>query len=128
MTEEIAILESRKKELTDDSTRLTKVISQLQADIKGEEELRRFYHRYLAVSGLMEHLATWNQIFFVRCTNPVFKITGAFNANSGNARFWTDKPPAMCPQCGYRNLAFDEDAYQALGSPVGLPGRICLGE
>ena len=128
VTGEIANLESTKKELTDNSIRLTNLISQLQADIKGEEELRRFYYRYVAVSGLMEHLAHWNQIFFVRCTNPAFMITGAFDANSGNACFWTDKPPSMCPQCGYRNLVFDENVYQAIGWPVGAPGKLQLGE
>jgi hypothetical protein len=76
----------------------------------------------------MEHLASWNQVFFVRCTNPAFVITGAFDANSGNAQFWTDKPPSICPQCGYRQLAYDERVYQALGRPVGFPGKLYLGE
>ncbi len=128
VTADISSLESQKKGLADESNRLTNTISQLQADIKGEEELRRFYHRYMSVSGLMEHLASWNLVFFVRCTHPVFMITGAFDANSGNARFWTDKPPVMCPQCGYRNLVYDEKVYQSLGWPVGFPGKLSLGE
>jgi len=128
VTDEIAGLESRKKVLTDDSVHLRNVLSQLQADIEGEEELRRFYYRYVGVSILMEHLAGWNEIFFVRCTNPAFVITGAFDANSGNAQFWTDKPPSMCPQCGYRHLVYDEKVYHALHWPVGLPGKLKLGE
>ncbi len=128
VTDEIAGLESQKETLKGESVHLRNVLSQLQADIRGEEQLRRFYYRYVAVSGLMEHLAGWNQIFFVRCTNPAFVITGAFDANSGNAQFWTDKPPSMCPQCGYRQLAYDERIYQTLGRPVGFPGKLKLGE
>jgi len=128
VTAEISSLESQKKVVADESTRLTNTIAQLQADIKGEEDLRRFYYRYVGVSGLMEHLASWAQVFFVRCTHPAFMITGAFDANSGNARFWTDKPPAMCPQCGYRQLVYDEKVYQSLGWPVGARGKLVLGE
>jgi len=125
---EINGLESQKETLIGESVHFRNVLSQLQTDIKGEEELRRFYYRYVAVSGLMEHLASWNQVFFVCCTNPAFMITGAFDANSGNARFWTDKPPSMCPQCGYRHLVYDERVYHALHWPVGLPGKLNLGE
>jgi len=125
---EINGLESQKETLIGESVHFRNVLSQLQADIKGEQELRRFYYRYVAVSGLMEHLASWNQVFFVCCTNPAFMITGAFDANSGNARFWTDKPPSMCPQCGYRHLVYDERVYHALHWPVGLPGKLNLGE
>jgi len=125
---EIAGLESRKKGLADENTRLENVISQLQADITGEETLRQFYHRYAGVSSLMEHLASWNQVFFVRCNNPVYALTGAFDASSGNAHFWTDKPPAMCPQCGYRHLLYDERIYQALNWSVGIPVKLNLGE
>ncbi|MFC2071447.1 hypothetical protein ACFLUU_01835 [Chloroflexota bacterium] len=128
VTDEIHGLESQKETLKGESVHLKNVLSKLQADIKGEEQLRRFYYRYVAVSGLMEHLAGWNQIFFVRCTNPAFVITGAFDANSGNAQFWTDKPPSMCPQCGYRQLVYDERIYQTLGRPVGFPGKLTLGE
>lgn len=128
VTGEIDSLESKKKGLTDENTRLTNIISQLQADIKGEEMLRRFYYRYVAVSGLIEELASWNEIFFVRCNNPAFKITGFFDAKCDNARFWTDKPPSMCPQCGYRDLVYDESVYRAIGWQVGTSGKLVLGE
>lgn len=125
---EITNLESRKKALVNERIRLTNIISQLQEDIKGEEELRRFYYRYVSVSPLIEQLASWNQVFFVRCTHPVYMLTGVFDSKSGNARFWTDKPPVMCPQCGFRNLAFDEKVYQSINYPVGQPVKLNLGE
>ena len=125
---EIASLESQKEGLASESFHLRNVLSQLQADIAGEENLRRFYRRYVGVSSLMEHLARWNQVFFVRCNNPVYALTGAFNANSGNAHLWTDKPPAMCPQCGHRDLLHDKEIYQALNWPAEIPLKLNLGE
>ncbi len=76
----------------------------------------------------MDSLAGWNQVFFVRCTNPAYVITGAFDAKSGNAHFWTDQTPAMCPQCGYRILNPDEGIYRALNLPAGVPAKLILGE
>ncbi|MDO8715749.1 MAG: hypothetical protein Q7J73_02955, partial [Dehalococcoidales bacterium] len=111
---EITSLESEKVTMAGVSVHLKNVLSQLQADAKVEKELRLFHQRYSAASSLLEHLASWSQIFFLRCTNPAFMITGAFDANSGNARFWTDKPVLMCPQCGYRHIVYDERVYQAL--------------
>ena len=125
---DVANLETRKKSLDQDCRFQTNLILQLQADVDAENELRRFYHRYQGVSVLMEYLAGWNQVFFMRCNNPAFTITGAFDRNSGNANFWTDKPPAMCPQCGYRHLLFDERVYQSLNCPVGAPLKLRLGE
>lgn len=125
---EIKNLESRKKALETERVQLTNKVSQLQEDIRGEEELRRFYNRYVWASPLIEHLATWNQVFFARCLNPFFMMTGAFHTNAGNARFWTDKPPLLCPQCGLRNLAYDERVYQSMGWPVGQPVVIKLGD
>jgi hypothetical protein len=43
-------LESQKETLKGESIHFRNVLSQLQADIKGEEELRRFYYCYVAVS------------------------------------------------------------------------------
>ncbi len=125
---EITSLESEKKTIGGESVHLRNVLSQLQADAKVEKELRLFHQRYSAASSLLEHLASWSQIFFLRCTNPAFMITGAFDANSGNARFWTDKPVLMCPQCGYRHIVYDERVYQALNWPIGLPAKLKLGE
>ncbi len=125
---EIASLESQKKTLAGESGNQRNILSQLQANIAEEENLRRFYRRYVSVSILMDSLASWNQIFFVRCTNPAYVITGAFDAKSGNAHFWTDQTPAMCPQCGYRILNPDEGIYRALNLPAGVPAKLILGE
>jgi chromosome segregation ATPase len=125
---DIADLETRKKNLDQDYRFQNNLVLQLQADVAAGDELRRFQHRYQGLSVLMEYLTGWNQVFFMRCNNPVFTITGAFDRNSGNANFWTDKPPAMCPQCGYRHLLFDERVYQALNCPVGAPLKLRLGE
>ncbi len=76
----------------------------------------------------MEHLATWNQVFFARCVNPGYMMTGALSANSGNSRFWTDKPPGRCPHCGYWPAVFDENVYRSIGWPVGQPVTIKLGD
>jgi len=103
---DVANLETRKKSLDQECRFNTNLILQLHADVDAENELRRFQHRYQGLSILMEYLAGWNQVFFMRCNNPAFTITGAFDRNSGNANFWTDKPPAMCPQCGYRQTIF----------------------
>jgi predicted nucleic acid-binding Zn-ribbon protein len=128
LTVDVANLETRKKSLDQDCRFHTNLIQQLHVDVDAEDELRRFYHRYQGVSVLMEYLSGWNQVFFMRCNNPAFTITGAFDRNSGNANFWTDKPPAMCPQCGYRHLLFDERVYQALNCPVGASLKLRLGE
>jgi len=125
---ELASLESQRRNLDESRSYLETLLSQLQADVTAEEELRRFYRRYQGVSGLMEHLAGWNQVFFIRCNNPLLALTGAFDRNSGNAHFWTDKPPVMCPHCGYRQLLFDERLYEALNWPVGVPLKLRLGE
>ena len=125
---EVSGLESEKKTLAGESGNLRSALSQLQADVAYEEELRHFYRRYVRVRILMDNLARWNQIFFVHCTNPAYVITGAFDAKSGNAHFWTDQPPAMCPQCGFRILRPDEGIYRALNWPAGVPGKLVLGE
>ncbi|MBI2854954.1 MAG: hypothetical protein HYX87_08580 [Chloroflexi bacterium] len=124
----ISALEAQKKGLEVDSRALESMLSRLQSDIGAEEELRRFCQRYQGVVGLIDHLARWEEVFFMRCNNPVFTLTGAFDQGCGNARFWTDKKPAMCPQCGYRRLLYDEAAYQALNLPVGAPFRLTTGE
>jgi chromosome segregation ATPase len=118
---EIADLESQKKALSGESSHLRTVLSELQADVANEEELRRFYSRYWRMSVLIEELISWDRIFFVRCDNPFFKFTSIADHRSDNARFWTDKEPVMCPQCGYRQLLYDEKIYRALNWPVGAP-------
>ena len=118
---EITSLESEKKTLAGESGNMRNILSQLQADVAYEEELRRFYSRYWRMSVLIEELISWDKIFFVLCDNPFFKITSVADRKEGNAHFWTDKEPAMCPQCGYRKLVYDEKIYKALNWPIGAP-------
>ena len=125
---EIAGLESQKKGLADESIRLGNVLSQLQADVAGEDELRRFYRRYVGLSGLMDQLAAWEQVYFMRCGNPVNMTAGVFDKKYGNPHFWTDKPPITCPHCGYQHLYFDKKIYQYLNWPAERPLKITLGE
>ena len=64
----------------------------------------------------------------MRCNNPVKATAGMFDKKYGNANFWTDKPPAMCPECGYMNIIPDNKIYKVLNLPLGLTIRSELGE
>lgn len=121
---------TKAERMEEECLKLEKAISELRSDKAYEDELRRFYRRYHGISPLMEHLAAWNEIFFVRCSNPVYAVTGAFSRSAGNAHFWMDKQPARCPHCGAGSnyLLYDEGPYQALGIPAGTPVRLQLGE
>lgn len=113
--------------LGQDRRYLETVIAQLQADVIAEEEMRRFYRRYYGVSGLMEYLASWKQVFFWRCNHPLSVATGVFD-QSAVAHFWTDRLVAGCPHCGSDRVVFDEKPYQTLNWPVGVPLKLQLGE
>jgi len=126
MMAEIAGLESQKKGIADENICLGNALSQLQADIAGEEELRRFYFSYYKRSVLLDILMSWDQIFFVRCNNPSYKFTGMVDRKLGNAQIWTDKLPTICPHCGYQTLLFDEKVYQALNWPIGAPYSLTM--
>ena len=76
----------------------------------------------------MDQLATWDQVYFVRCGNPINTVAGVFDKKQGNPHFWTDKPPVLCPHCGYRHLYFDTEIYQYLNWPVEIPLKLKLGE
>jgi DNA repair exonuclease SbcCD ATPase subunit len=106
---------------------LENIIAQLRADMAAEEEMRRFYRRYQGVSGLMECLAGWEQVIFLRCNNPLSALAGVFDPSARGAHFWTDKPATRCPQCGLSMLIYDEKPYQALSWPVGTPLKLQLG-
>ena len=125
---EIAGLESQKKGLIGESVHLKNALSQLQADIASEEELGRFYRRYVGLSGLMDQLTTWNQVFFMRCGNPINAAAGVLDKKLGNPHFWTDKPPVMCPHCGYQQLFLDTDIYRYLNWSADMPLKLALGE
>ncbi len=122
----ISELKSEREKLVSETGNLRNTIAGLKSDINGEEDLRRFYRRYKEVSRLMEHLASWKQVFFVRCTNPLYTLSGVFNTKSGNVHFWTDQPPTMCPRCGYRHLVYDESVYESLNIPVGSVVKLQL--
>ena len=104
------------------------ILGQLQADVAHEDELRRFYHRYYASSGLLEYLAGWGQVFFLYCSNPVYAMAGVFGCSAGGAHVWTDKPGPKCPHCGLSTLIYDEKFYQSLNLPIGSPIQLQLGE
>jgi len=128
MMTEIAGLESQKKGLTNENIRLGSVLSQLQADIAGEETLRQFYHRYAGYSELLEKLAAWEHLYFMRCGNPINMAAGVLDKKQGNPHFWTDKPPVSCPHCGYPHTYFDTEIYHYLNWPAEVPFKLILGE
>ena len=105
------------------------ILGQLQADLAEQEGLRRFYRRYQGLSGLMDCLAGWRGLFFVRCNNPLHALTGSIDRSTAGARFWTEKPPKRrCPCCDYPDAVYDESVYQALNLPPGTPIKLQLGE
>ncbi len=127
--EQKEILQSDINGLTAECQQLTSNLSQLRVDVALEEEMRRFYHRYQGAGVLMDQLATWKNIYFVRCNNPFYALTGAFARSTAGARFWTEKPPIRkCPCCGYPDAVYDEKLYEALNQPVGTPLQLKLGE
>ncbi|MFC2045003.1 hypothetical protein ACFLT8_07460 [Chloroflexota bacterium] len=125
---EIAGLESQKKGLTNENIRLGNVLSQLHADIDGEQALRQFYHRYAGYNWLLEKLAEWEQVYFMRCANPVHVGAGMLVKKLGGPHFWADKPPISCPHCGYPHPFFDTEIYEYLNWPAEVPFKITLGE
>jgi hypothetical protein len=131
---ELASLQSQRdkeraqiKSLEETRKHLETVIAQLRADIAGEEELSKFYLRYQGLSGLMDCLASWDQVIFLRCNNPVSTLAGVFDPSARAAHIWTDKPAKRCPHCGLTMLNYDEKPYQALDWPVGAPLKLYLG-
>jgi len=125
---EIRGIESQKKALTAESGNLRNILSQLQADVAYEEDLRRFYQRYFRASGLLENLSKWEQVFFMRCGNVANMVAGFFDKRQGNHHFWTDKPAVACPICGYQLLYFDTEIFQYLDWPAEKPFKLILGE
>jgi predicted nucleic acid-binding Zn-ribbon protein len=125
---EIRGLESQKEAITKESGNLKNVLTQLQADTAFEEDLRRFHRRYFPLCGLLDELSSWSQMFFMRCTHPASTFAGAFDRTKGNHHFWTDRPPAACPVCGYQVIEYDTKIYNYLGWPTQRPLKIHLGE
>jgi DNA repair exonuclease SbcCD ATPase subunit len=107
---------------------LENVLNKLKEDKAYEDDIRRFHRRYWNLSGLLDCLATWDQVIFLRCHNPVDTMAGYFNPAVKNAHIWTDKPAMMCPHCGLKILGYDEKPYQAINRLVGTPLRVVVGE
>lgn len=124
----IASLESQKKGLANENMSLENVLSQLHADIDNEQTLRQFYQRYAGYSWLLESLAEWDQVYFMRCSNPVHVGAGMLVKKLGGPHFWTDKLPVSCPHCGYPHPYFDTEIYQYLNWPAEVPFKLALGE
>jgi len=125
---EIRSLESQKKAITTESRNLKNTLGELQADVAYEEDLRRFHRRYFPLCGLLDELSNWHQVFFMRCTHPASTVAGVFDSTKGNHHFWTDRPPAACPVCGYPVLEYDIKIYNYHGWQTQRPLKIHLGE
>lgn len=101
-------------------------IAQLQTDVVSEQELRRFYQQYQGLSRFMDYLASWEQVVFMRCNNPLSALANAANP-SAMAHFCTDKQPVVCPHCGSTGTIPDKKAYEALNLPLGTWVKFRLG-
>ncbi len=101
-------------------------IAQLQADVVNEQELRRFYERYQGLSRFMDCLASWDQVIFLRCNNPLSALA-SLTGPSALAHFCTDKPPARCPHCGTTAFIPDTKVYEALNLPAGAYVKFSAG-
>jgi chromosome segregation ATPase len=125
---EIRGLESQKEAVTTESGNLKNILTQLQADVAYEEDLRRFHRRYFPYNGLLDELSTWPQVFFMRCAHPANTFAGVFDRTKGNHHFWTDQPPVACPVCRYPGLEYDIKIYNHHGWSTQLPLNIHLGD
>ena len=125
---EIRGIESQKEAITTESGNLKNILTQLQADVAYEEDLRRFHRRYFPLCGLLDELSTWPQVFLMRCMHPASTVAGVFDKTKGNHHFWTDQPPVACPVCRYPVLEYDIKIYNYHGWSTQLPLNIRLGE
>jgi DNA repair exonuclease SbcCD ATPase subunit len=107
--------------LRDTCQQLKNNIALLQTDAEQEQQLRQFYVRYRSLTNLLEYLAGWKQITFLRCDNPGCEPFGGIN------HFWTEKHAARCPHCGSGPPHYDLEAYHLLNLPEGMPLKLKLG-
>ncbi len=107
--------------LRDTCQQLKNSIAILQIDLEQEQQLRQFHVRYSSLSNLLEYLANWKQIVFLRCDNPGCEPFGGIN------HFWTEKHAASCPHCGNGPLHYDLEAYHLLNMPEGMSLKLKLG-
>jgi len=120
--------QTRVRSLEEARHQMEDTISQLRTNAAEEEELRRFYRRYQGVGVLMDYLASWDIVYFVRCNNAVAALASVFDRSAACARFWTNKPAARCPHCGLTMVSYDEQLYRAVNLPIGTPFKLQLGE
>ena len=114
--------EGEVKRLEETRRRLEISLSRLQDDLEGEQGLRQFYVRYSPLSSLLEYLASWRQIYFLRCDNPIC------DPFAGITRFWTDKPVRKCPHCGLGMINPDPEPFRLLKMPQGTVFSLRLGQ
>jgi len=127
LTATIAQLTSQRAQQEDELKHLKNVCHQwesnlkhLQADVDEEQRLRQFMVRYKPGSELLECLAGWKQIRFLRCDNSGCDPFGGIN------HFWTDKQATKCPHCGSGLVYYDEELYNLLNLEM-RPFKLILG-
>jgi len=96
-------------------------LNHLQADVAEEQRLRQFVVRYQSEVGLLEYLASWKQIRFLRCDNPGCEPFGGIN------HFWTEKQAVKCPHCGSGLVHYDKELYEFLNLEM-QPYKLILGQ
>ncbi|MDP3064417.1 MAG: hypothetical protein Q8O40_14595 [Chloroflexota bacterium] len=107
--------------LTADCQRLRDAHNRLTSDAAQQEALRRFHARYQNWSGVLEHLARWDQVIPMRC-----------NWLTCGAHFLVDRGPShfrnrhVCPCCGLSVLLYDEWFYTTTGQPYASPIQVRL--
>lgn len=127
LTSTIAQLLSRRTAQEDELKSLKNIcrqwelnLKQLQSDVHEEQLMRQFMIRYQSNSGLLDCLAGWKQVLFLRCENPGCEPFGGIN------HFWSEKLATRCPHCGSGPIDYDEELYQILGLEM-RPFKLMLG-
>ncbi|MFC1906776.1 hypothetical protein ACFLW8_01650 [Chloroflexota bacterium] len=127
LTSTIAQMASRRAQQEDELKRLKNICHQweinlkhLQADVDEEQRLRQFMVRYQPGSDLLECIAGWKEIRFLRCENSLCDPFGGIN------HFWTDKQATKCPHCGTGLVYYDEELYKLLNLEMS-PFKLILG-
>jgi len=127
LTSTIAQMTSQKVQQEDELKHLKNIchqwginLKQLQEDVDEEQRLRQFMVRYQSGIGLLEYLAGWKQIRFLRCENSGCEPFGGIN------HFWTDKQATKCPHCGSGLVHYDEELCNLLNLEM-RPFKLILG-
>jgi myosin heavy subunit len=98
-------------QLKEECQRDREALARLRSDRGEQEALRHFWRRFHPSSDLLEYLATWPQVYMLRCYHPL--CGGArFLVNGGPSNFWAK---FVCPRCRVEKVDWDDDAFTALG-------------